>query len=408
MSNKTSVLVDPLNPLTTDFLQDPFPTYNRFREESPVFWSEESKYWIVTKYKDVHEILRDLSYEKQLHKWNQVNPLLKHLPPVANLIKTRAAWMLNQDPPDHTRLRGLVNRAFTPKMVNEMRSHIEDIANHYIDELMDKPEFDLVSNFAFPIPVTVIAEMLGVPKEDREKFKKWSNTLTDTLEPTPNIEHMMKANGANQELTEYFREIANARRIEPKNDLISALVAAEEEGDRLSEEELLANCILILVAGHETTVNLISNAVKLLLQHPDQLAMLKSKPEMISSAIGEVLRYESPVQVVRRLAGDDLELEGTKIKKGDMMVLLIGSANRDPEQWPDPDRFDIMRDTKKHMAYGHGIHHCLGSSLADAEAQIAVNALFKRLPDLRLVDQNIEIRHPFALRGPKQMMVAQR
>ncbi len=408
MSNKTSVLVDPLNPLTTEFLQDPFPTYRRFREESPVFWSEKNKYWIVTRYKDVHEILRDLSYEKQLHKWSQVNPLLKLLPPVSNLMKSRANWMLNQDPPDHTRLRGLVNRAFTPKMVNEMRSHIEDIANHYIDELMDKPEFDLVSNFAFPIPVTVIAEMLGVPKEDREKFKKWSNTLIDTLEPTPNIEHLTKANGANSELTEYFRVIANARRKEPKNDLISALVAAEEEGDRLSEDELLANCILILVAGHETTVNLISSAVRLLLQHPEQLALLKSKPELISGAIGEVLRYESPVQVVRRLAGDDMQLEGTRIKKGDMMVLLIGSANRDPEQWPDPDRFDITRDTKKHMAYGYGIHHCLGSSLADAEAQIAITALFKRLPDLRLVDRHIEIRHPFALRGPKALTVAQK
>jgi cytochrome P450 len=319
---------------------------------------------------------------------------------------TRAKWMLNMNPPDHTRLRGLVNRAFTPKMVNEMRPHIQEIADFIIDRLQDKEEFDLVADFAFPLPVVVIAEMLGVPREDREQFKLWSHALTDTLEPEPNIEKMKQANKATEELYEYLRPLVAERRKNPKNDLITALAAAEEEGKKLTEDELLANCVLILVAGHETTVNLIGNAVRTLLQHPDQLDLLKANPDLIGSAIGEVLRFESPVQTTRRLAGETLELNGTKINEGDMLVLLLGAANRDPAQYENPDTFDIQRDTKKHMAYGHGIHHCLGSSLADAEAQIAVGTLFKRLPNLRLLDQKIEIRTPFALRGAKKLMVA--
>lgn len=404
--SKTSTLVDPLNPLTPEFLQDPYPTYRQLREEAPIFWSDKSKYWLITRYEDVHSILKDMSYEKQLQRWKQVNPMVKMIPEVSKLMGTRAKWMLNMNPPDHTRLRGLVNRAFTPKMVNEMRPHIQEIADYIIDRLQDKEEFDLVADFAFPLPVVVIAEMLGVPREDREQFKLWSHALTDTLEPEPNIEKMKQANKATEELYEYLRPLVAERRKNPKNDLITALAAAEEEGKKLTEDELLANCVLILVAGHETTVNLIGNAVRTLLQHQDQLDLLKANPDLIGSAIGEVLRFESPVQTTRRLAGETLELNGTKINEGDMLVLLLGAANRDPAQYENPDTFDIQRDTKKHMAYGHGIHHCLGSSLADAEAQIAVGTLFKRLPNLRLLDQKIEIRTPFALRGAKKLMVA--
>lgn len=403
MSNPTTTLVDPLNPLTTEFLQDPYPTFKRLQQEAPVFWSEKSKYWIVSRYADVHGILRDLSYEKQLQRWNQINPLVKMLPPVHSLQKSRATWMLNMNPPDHTRMRGLVNKAFTPAMVNSLRPRIEENVNHYIDQVASMKEFDLVPEFSFPIPVTVIAQMLGVPHEDRDKFHHWSTILTDTLEPQMDLGKLSKAATATDELIEYFRGVANERRREPKNDLISALVAAEEEGQKLTEEELLNNCILILVAGHETTVNLIGNAVRTLLQHPDQLKMLQENPNLIQGAISEVLRFESPVQTTRRLASEDIEVGGETIKAGDMVVLLMGAANRDPEQFPDPDRFDITRDAKKHLAYGHGIHHCLGSSLANTEGQIAVSALFKRMPNLRLRDQHIEIRHPFALRGPKAL-----
>lgn len=406
MPSQTSTLVDPLNPLTPEFLENPYPTYHKMRDEAPVAWSEKSKYWMCTRYEDIRAMLGDMAYEKQLQRWKQVNPLLKMVPEVSALMKSRAVWMLNMNPPDHTRMRGLVNRAFTPTMVKGMRPHIESIANGLIDSLEGKNEFDFVSEFAFQLPVTVIAEMLGVPKEDREKFKHWSNTLTDTLEPSPNLDHLKKANKANEELYEYLRPLVQDRRREPKNDLISALVAAEEDGKKLTEEELLANCILILVAGHETTVNLIGNSVRMLLQHPDQLALLKRNPELVPGAIGETLRFESPVQTTRRLAGEDMELAGQKIKEGDMMLLFMGAANRDPLQFPDPDKFDITRDTKKHLSYGHGIHHCLGSSLADTEGQVALETLLKRMPDMKVLPQKIEMRNTFALRGVKSLMVS--
>ncbi len=405
MSQKTK-MVDPLNPLSPEFLADPYPTFARFREEAPIFWSEKGKYWIATRYEDIHEILRDLSYEKQLQRWRQVNPLAKIIPPVQKLLKNRAVWMLNQDPPDHTRLRSLVNRAFTPKMVENMRDHIRDIANQLIDELGDKKEFDLVREYAFPLPVTVIAEMLGIPASDRDKFKEWSTKMTDTLEPGFNLNSMTQANHATEELVEYLKPLVAQRRKEPREDLISALVAAEEDGAKLTEEELLGNCILILVAGHETTVNLIGNATITFLRHPEQLEMIKNDPALVAGAINEVLRYESPVQMVRRLAGEPMEIAGQKIKEHDMLLLLLGSANRDPAMFADPDRFDIRREnSKKHLSFGHGIHHCLGFSLAEAEGQIAIRTLFERMPDLKMKDEHVQIRTPFALRGPKALTV---
>lgn len=406
MPNPTTTVIDPLNPLLPEFLENPYPTFHKMRETSPVAWSEKSKYWMCTRYEDVKEIFGDMAYEKQLQRWKQVNPLLKMVPEVAALLRSRSLWMLNMNQPDHTRMRSLVNRAFTPTMVKSMRPHIEEVANGLIDRLEGKSEFDFVAEFAFQLPVIVIAEMLGVPREDREKFKHWSNTLTDTLEPSPNLEHMKKANRANEELYEYLRPLVQERRRQPKNDLISALVAAEDDGKKLTEEEMLNNCILILVAGHETTVNLIGNTVRMMLQHPDQMALLKSNPDLVPGAIGEVLRYESPVQTTRRLAGEDMELGGQKIREGDMMVLFTGAANRDPAQFPDPDKFDITRDTKKHLAYGHGIHHCLGSTLADTEGQIALETLLKRLPDMKVLPQKIEMRSTFALRGAKSLMVS--
>lgn len=401
----TTKLADPLNPITPEFLANPYPHFKRMREEAPVYWSEKGKQWMLTRYEDVHGVLKDMSYEKRLQRWQQVNPLVKMLPPVSSLLKSRENWMLNMDPPDHTRIRSLVNKAFTPNMVNQMRSHIKDIAHELIDKFEKKSEFDLVSDFAFPLPVTVIAEMLGVPSSDRDKFRKWSNALTSTLEPGVNLVNMNNANKANDELIEYLKPLVEERRKEPREDLISALVAAEEEGSKLTPEELLGNCILILVAGHETTVNLIGNAVRCLLENPEQLALLKSEPTLVNGAITETLRYESPVQMIRRLAGEDMEIGGTKIKEMEMVLLFNGAANRDPEMFENPDKFDIKRENaKKHLAFGHGIHHCLGSSLADAEGQESIAALFARLPNLRLKEgKTIEFRQPFALRGAKEL-----
>lgn len=405
MSKQSTKLADPMSPLSPEFLQDPYPTLDKMRQEDPVLWSETGKYWIVTRYDDVYSILKTLTYEKGLQRWKQVNPLAQFIPPVRKLTESRKKWMLNMDPPDHTRLRSLVNKAFTPSMVAGMRDHIKEIADYLLDQVQDKEEFDLVADYAFPLPVTVIAGMLGVPATDRDKFHKWSTSMTETLEPAVSMSHMMKANKATEEIIEYLRPLVAERRKSPKDDLISALVAAEEDGQKLTEDELLNNCILILVAGHETTVNLIGNTVRCLLSHPDQLALLKEKPELMKGAIGETLRYESPVQLVRRLAHEKTELRGKKIDEHDMLVLMLGAANRDPEAYEEPNKFDITRDTKKHVAFGHGIHHCLGSSLAEAEGEVAISTLLEQLPNIALKTEDIKIRMPFALRGPKELWV---
>lgn len=413
MSSKTSAtLSDPLISLDKEFVDNPYPLYKRFREEAPVFWSKKGDYWIVSRYADANDILRDLSYEKGPPKWKTMDPLIKFLPQLFPNLKQqfefRGKGMLNQNPPDHTRLRGLVNKAFTPTMINRLRSHIEDIANNLVDNALAKKtgEMDLVAEYAYLLPITVISEMLGIPEGDREQFKGWSQSLTEALEPTFSLPKLQKAGKANREIINYLTPLIEERRKNPKEDLISALVSAEEQGDKLSYEELLANVILLLVAGHETTVNLIGNGTLALLRNQDQLSLLRSKPELINTAVEEFLRYESPVQLVRRQCGQDLELGGQTMKDGQSMYLLIGSANHDPDQFKDPEKLDITRTPNKHLAFGAGIHHCLGFSLAQTEGQIAINTLINRLPSLELnTKQKLEIRKPFALRGMKAIQV---
>lgn len=399
MTKQSTALEDPILKPTQEFLADPYTLFARFRAEAPVWWSEKGKYWIVTRYADAHEILGDLSYGKRLDRWRQINPFVRMLPPVAESIKQRSLWLLNQNPPDHTRLRGLVNKAFTPSIVQNLRPRIEEIAAHFIDRVADSGEMDVIADYAFPIPVTVIAEMLGVPSTDRDRFHKWSRALTENLEPSPDFGKMANARKAHDELIEYLRPLVADRRLKPKDDLISALVAAEEEGNKLTEDELLENVVLLLVAGHETTVNLIGNGILNLLRHPGELALLRQKPELMDQAVAEILRFDGPVQMVRRLAGEDLELAGQMIKEGDMVTVLLGAANRDPAEFENPDTFDITRPKRKNVAFGHGIHHCLGASLAEAEGEIALRILFNRLPEVTLKPGTLTWRHPFALRG---------
>lgn len=404
MTQSGTTLEDPLLHATPEFINNPYPTFTRLRNEAPVFWSDKGKYWIVSKYADIQQILRDLHYEKGVANPKAMGAA-QQVPAVQEAMKNRSTWMLNQNPPVHTRLRSLVNRAFTPTMVNGMRSHIEDIANHLLDQVQAKGEMDIVHDFAFPLPVIVIAEMLGVPAADREKIKAFSKPLTDALEPGFDMERVTKTNKAVKEFEDYLRPLVEERKRQGTSDLISALVTAEEAGDKLSMEELLGNCVLMLVAGHETTVNLIGNSVLNLLRHPEQLDKLRANPDLALTAVSESLRYESPVQTVRRIASQDMELHGQKIEKGDVLLLLLGSANRDPEHYENAEGMDIARENNKHLAFGTGIHHCLGSSLAEVEGQIALNVLLKRCPNLKLKSQNVEFKFPFALRGPKELLV---
>lgn len=375
---------DPYLSLTPEFCADPFPTLARFRAEAPVWWSEKGRYWLVTSYKESLAIMQSLDFEKRLDRWKGISPVARILPPVRKMMKSRRQWMLNMDPPDHTRMRGLVNKAFTPATIAGLAPHIESIANGLVDAVINKGEMDLIADFAYPLPVTVIAQMLGVPAEDRDLFREFSHLLTSTIEVTPSMRMVNGGNKATDGIIEYLRPLVADRRKNPKNDLISSLIAAEEQGNHLTESELLQNCVLLLVAGHETTVNLIGNGALDMLRFPDQRELIQRDPSLVPKMVAETLRFDSPVQMIRRLAGKDCTLAGQNIRKGDMISVMLGAANRDPDAFDRPDVFDITREGKRHVAFGQGIHHCLGSSLAETEARIAFATLLKRLPNMKL------------------------
>ncbi|MBX9690460.1 MAG: cytochrome P450 [Candidatus Obscuribacterales bacterium] len=405
MISQCPVFTDPLNPVSDEFLENPYPKFAEMRAKSPIIWSKKGKYWLVSSYEIASEITKDLHFEKRLERWNQISPIARILPGPAKLIKNRQSWMLNQNPPEHTHLRSLVNKAFSPKMIKGMQAHIQSIADRLIDKVAASGKIEFISEYAFLLPITVIAEMLGIPSQDHDNFKEWSHAITQTVDPGYGRDLLNKANDANDKLKNYLRPLLNERRRNPQEDLITALLFAEENGEKLSEEDVLGNIILMLVAGHETTVNLIGNGILALLRHPEQLKLLQNDPSLIESAVEECLRYDSPVQSVKRLASRDMEYRGQKLKKGDMLIVLLGACNRDPAVFKDPDNFDITRKENKHLAFSSGIHHCLGATLARIEGQIAINSILKRLPDLHLVEQKLEHKRPFNLRGLKQIQL---
>jgi len=310
--------------------------------------------------------------------------------------------MLDRDPPDHTRLRGLVNKAFTPRVVEGLRPHIQKIVDGLLARVEGAGTMDLIEEFAYPLPVTVICQMLGVPVEDRERFKQWGLDIArglDAILLPPDSDVARRSVAARHALADYFRALIAERRAAPRGDMLSDLIAAEEAGDKLSEDELLATCILLLVAGHETTVNLIGNGTLALLRHPDQLRRLREDPGLIGSAVEELLRYDGPVQRTARIPSADVRFDGLTIGKGEMVMPFIGAADRDPAQFPDPDRLDITRTDNRHIAFGWGIHFCLGAPLARVEGQIAIGTLVQRLPRLALATDRPEYRQSLTLRG---------
>ncbi len=306
--------------------------------------------------------------------------------------------MLVVDPPDHTRLRTLVQKAFTPRVVERLRPRIEALVKEALDEAEARGSMDLVADLAYPLPVTVIAELLGVPVEDRSAFRRWSDALVGALDPVALTDRRSAVLAARDALHAYLERVVAERRAAPRDDLISRLVEAEEQGDRLSGPELLAMGVLLLVAGHETTVNLIGNGINALLAHPDQLARLRDEPELIEPAVEELLRYDSPVQLTGRVALEELELGGRRVEPGQMLMLLLGAANRDPRVFAEPERLDLGRDPNPHLAFGRGIHFCLGAPLARLEGQIAIRELVRRFPTLRLAGTP-ERRPTVTLRG---------
>jgi cytochrome P450 len=376
---------------------DPWPFYARLREADPVHRRPDGD-WILTRYADCQGVLADPRCSS--------NPAHESRPSEGSPARQAGSnLLLFLDPPDHTRLRRLVSKAFTPRRVEELRPRIAELVDALLDEVDGEPTFNLLEALAFPLPVIVICELMGVPAEDRDNLKEWSNAASRLLDPDVEGETLELGLLAGMGLAGYFDALFEERRRQPQDDLVSGLVAAEEEGDRLSADELRAITVLLFIAGHETTMNLIGNGTYALLQHPDQLALVRDDPEMARSAIEELLRYDGPVHVTARVPTEDIDVGGTPIAAGERMVVALGAANRDPAQYPDPDRLDVTREDNRHLTFSHGIHFCLGASLARVEGQVAIPRLLQRFPDLALAAEP-SYREHLVLRGLTELQVA--
>ena len=376
--------------LTSDEVRaDPYTTYRQLRCIDPVHRMRLVDAWALTRYHDVEAVLRD---HKRFANAGRI------------LVETIPLSLLDNDPPAHTRLRLLVSKAFTPRAVAKLGARIQELADELLDAVAGKERFDLIAAFGYPLPITIIAEMLGVRPRDMDRFEQWSHALALSVDPMLGRDQVQAIKQAQQEAFAYFETIIADRRREPRDDLVTALIAAEEEGDRLSHEELLSVMLLILVAGNETTRNLIGNGMLALLRNPDQLKYLREHPELLDSAVDELLRYDSPVQLNGRAALEDVELGGKLIRAGEVVISLVGAANRDPEVFANPDLLDIGRREKSHLSFGRGIHYCLGAPLALLEARIAFASMLKRFTSIRLA---LEPRHQqgVVLRGVEQLWI---
>jgi pimeloyl-[acyl-carrier protein] synthase len=395
----TETLFDPYNP---EFLANPYPFYQRLRAEEPVHLTPMG-FWVLTRYDDVVTALRDARFGRA-----GFEPLLEAVYGAPTESGRLQASMLFRDPPDHTRLRGLVNKAFTPRVIEAMRLRIQSIVDTLLDRVQPTGTMDVIADLAYPLPVTVICEMLGVPIDDHEAIKQWSADVARSLDAigmAADSEIAERGRQGRRGLAEYFRGLVAERRKTIRADLLSLLIAAEEQGDKLTEGELLSTCMLLFIAGHETTVNLIGNGLYALLRHPDQLRLLRDDASLIQSAVEELLRYDGPVDRTARITNADVELGGRTIPKGSMVLAAIGAANRDPAHFPDPDRLDITRADTRHIAFGFGIHFCLGAPLARVEGQIAISTLLRRLPAIALAAPKVEWRESSVLRGLKALPV---
>jgi cytochrome P450 len=395
-----TVAVAPLfNPLAPEFIANPYPYYQRLRETDPMHLTPLG-FYVASRHADIATVLRDKRFGKDFagRMSRRYGPEILEEP----VYRSMRHWMVQQDPPDHTRLRGLVVRAFTARRVEDMRPRIQEIVDGIIDRVEARGHMDLIADFAFRLPVTVICDMLGIPAEDRELFFTSSRTGGRLLDPVPlSRAEIDQHNASHLAAAEYFHQLFERRRREPGEDLTTQLVHAEEHGSKLSNEELTANIILLFGAGHETTVNLIGNGLLALHRNPDQLKLLREDLSLTAGAIEELLRYDSSVQLTSRTTVEDVdEIGGIPLAKAQSVICLLGSANRDPAVYADPDRLDIRRADVRPLSFGGGIHYCLGAQLARIEGEIAIATLLRRLPTLRLDDpEHPDWRQTFVLRG---------
>jgi cytochrome P450 len=393
-------VIQPIDIVSAEFKANPFPLLTQLRACEPVYRTtlpDRTAVWLLTRYDDVTALLRDERFTK--HRRSALtNEQLRELPWTPRMFRPLEQNMLDLDPPDHTRLRSLVHKAFTPTLVEQMRSRTQTIADELLDRVGWVGEMDLISDFALPLPMTIITEILGVPSKDHNKFHRWSQAVVSLTSPTPTLRVLPRV----WKFIRYLRQFFKLRRHDPQNDLVSALIKAEEAGDRLNEDELLAMVFLLLIAGHETTVNLIGNGTLALLENPNQMTRLQNEPSLVKSAVEELLRYTAPVfTTTERYAREDATIRDVTIPRGEMILGVIGSANRDETVFENPDELQITRDPNRHLSFGQGIHFCLGAPLARMEAQIAFTTLLKRLPNLRLTNpaDSLHWRPSIFLRG---------
>lgn len=383
------------NPMLPEVKENPYPYYAYLRGHAPAYQIEGLGFWALSRYDDIDFVLKNPSF---FSSSTFLANMLGDLNPVPE-----APSLVSCDPPDHTRLRKLINKAFTPRIIRSLEPRIREVARELVGQLAGKSEFDLVHDLSSPLPVIVIAEMLGVKPEDRADFKRWSDDLILATNRMFTAEDEKRIRESIAEFRAYFQAVIAARRVDPREDLTTALVQAEEEDQKLDEWEVLSLLMLLLVAGNETTTNLIGNMMLALLDHPDQMEKLWADQSLIPNAIEETLRFDGPVQGIPRQLTQDIEIAETTLPANALVFLLIASANRDERKFPDPERLDITRDTDGHLAFGYGIHYCLGAQLARLEAKITFEELSAQFPALAGTDEPVTRMESLIVRGPKSL-----
>ena len=395
------------NPLDPETHVDPYPSYRRLREHAPMLRGPLG-YWVLTRYADIDAVLRDPRFGVGIDEASLMMAVTQDGPGVKTMLEL-SRWMLFRDPPDHTRLRGLVSKAFTPRAVDAMRPRVAAIVDELVGRMVARleagEEVNLITELALPLPVRVISEMLGLPVEDQAQAREWAEAIAQALDPIVTEEQARRADQAVAALAAYIAGVVAERRRRPGGDLLTRLIEAEDQRGHLSEPELVSTVGLLFGAGHETTRNLIGNGMLALLRNPLELRRLRSDPGLLRTAVDEMLRYDSPVQFAGRGARADAVIAGQRIAAGEPTMLLLGAANRDPAQFADPDRFDVARQDVKMLSFGGGVHYCLGAMLARTEAQLAIGTLLARAPELALGDGELVWRPHITLRGLSSLPV---
>ncbi|MEV6105443.1 cytochrome P450 [Streptomyces sp. NPDC051940] len=396
----------PFRPWDPDFVADPYPSFAELRARGRALWFEPTRQWLIPHHADVSALLRDRRLGRTyLHRFTheefgRTPPPPEHEP--FHVLNDHG--MLDLEAPDHTRIRRLVSKAFTPRTVERLTPTVRRLADELVGGLVAQGGGDLLAMVAEPLPVAVIAEMLGIPHADRHQLRPWSADICGMYELNPPAETAAKAVRASVEFSAYLRELIADRRRNPGDDLISGLIAAYDEGDRLSEQEMISTCVLLLNAGHEATVNTTSGGWWTLFRHPEQLAALRADRGLLSTAVEELLRHDTPLQLFERWVLDDIEIDGTTIPRGSEIACLMGSANRDPAAFADPDTLDLARTDNPHVSFGAGIHYCLGAPLARIELQASFGALLREAPTLKLASEP-RLGDGFVIRGPAEVLV---